>query len=199
MQTIFKMAMCAALAGVMMFSVSEAQAKQLTFTNLNPVAPHFGGGAWFVAGAGSNGPYTVAQSFKPQIAGTLDYLDIPLTNVGQGAGYLGTGANVALVEDNGSGRPKTGPALEDWVVAKLPVTSPPTLKATHVTSKLHPSLSTSKTYWVVVGVGAYDEYAYWWNTTNANSPKGVLDSHDGAFSWTAYPTSTGPALDVWIQ
>jgi hypothetical protein len=146
----------------------------------------------------------------PSVTGTLVRLEVASTNFSATSGYgaLAIGAHFALVGGNGVGAPETPetgrPALEEWYVASLPPPPPPSGPASQpitLWSKLHPTLSTDKIYWIVAMPGGYDDCVAWHRSSYVSSA-GDLSSQDGGHTWlqlSSEENDQAPAFAVWVK
>jgi hypothetical protein len=205
MRKMFILVTAAAFAGALGVATAATQAAELAYTNFGP-KESFGEG-----GLAVNGPAGVsacvtgdptsygAGSFGPSVTGTLNHLDLALTNVGGssvGDGALATGVHIALVGGNGADAPETtGPALEEWHLSNLPIYGVGTAKATKITSKLHPTLNSGTKYWIVATPGGYDGCVLW--NVNVTGATQGFTSVDAGQTWAT--TGIAPAFDVWIS
>jgi hypothetical protein len=136
----------------------------------------------------------IAAPFVPLKPGTLDHLDLAISNFAAQVGGITTGVLVALVSDDGGVPAENVPALEEWVIPKLPLFGG-LIRPTKLASKLFPVLDFRKTYWIVVIPGGFDGSANWHRSTT--QPSGGLNSLDGGATWGDFGGQ--PAFDVWIQ
>ena len=200
-ETVVEMLRWRALGFAGAFVLCGAPARAAPVQAFSEFGPHKS----FAQGNGAcvNGPANVsclpgfsiytASPFVAGASGSLDYLDLAVSYV---SGL--NGVSVALLTDNGGLPSESANALEEWVVTKLPAftTGSPPVTATRIVSKMHPSLTSGATCWIVVMPLGFDTVAY--VQPNDVGVSGGVWSDNGGQSW-AGSLGTEPAFDDWVQ
>jgi hypothetical protein len=164
---------------------------KVTYSNLG-AGGAFGTGYYFVSGPVNNA-YTYAAPFIAGVSGHLSYIDLPLQPLSSNAGVV-----VSIFPDNAGvpGTANNGPALEEWLAAKLPTP----VVAIKFNSSHKPLLIAGQKYWIVVAPLFYDSIVGW--QLNTSGQTGVDATTDGsANGWFDYTANARvmPAMDVWVK
>jgi hypothetical protein len=188
-----------ALASVaIVLASAPASATTLVYTTF---CPHhtFGSGGLCADGPAEpmchpNAANYSAAPFVPSASGTLNHLDVAITNWAPAfTGGLAKGATVALVADENGLPAVHASALEEWVIGTLPLY--PVQKSKALVSKRLPALVGGTRYWLVVMPGGFDGFAIW--NDNLVGVNNMIFSVDGGSTWAAAVHSA--TFDVWIN